>query len=58
MSVNNSTKQQSDPLKAISWILAYAVWMFIFLIPVIGIVVIVIYLLKNRSNRAGTGPQN
>jgi ABC-type Fe3+ transport system permease subunit len=51
MPVNNSAKQRSDPLKVISWILAYAVWIFIFLIPVIGIVVIVIYLLKNRSKR-------
>ena len=40
-------------LKLISWILAYAVWIFIFLIPVIGIIIILMYLMKNRSQQGG-----
>ena len=44
----NVVKQNPSILKAISWILAYAVWIFIFLIPVVGIVWIVIFLLKNQ----------
>ena len=40
-------------LKMISWILAYAVWIFIFLIPIIGIVIILMYLSKNRAQQGG-----
>lgn len=46
----NLAKQPSNILKIISWILAYAVWIFIFLIPIIGIVLIVIFLLKNKAS--------
>ena len=49
MPTKNSAKQNSNIFKIISWILAYAVWIFIFLIPIVGIVVIVIFLLKNQS---------
>jgi hypothetical protein len=45
----NLAKPQSNIFKTISWILAYAVWIFIFLIPVVGIVIIVMYLLKNQT---------
>ncbi len=45
----NSAKQPSTPLKIVTWILAYAIWIFIFLIPIIGIVIIIVFLLKNRS---------
>jgi hypothetical protein len=45
---NNLAKQHSNIFKTISWILAYAVWIFIFLIPIIGIVRIVMFLLKNQ----------
>ncbi len=41
-------------LKLISWILAYIVWIFIFLIPVIGIILIIMYLSKNRALPQGT----
>ncbi len=41
-------------LKLISWILAYMVWIFIFLIPVIGIILILMYLSKNRALPQGT----
>ncbi|MBN1691818.1 MAG: hypothetical protein JW901_12455 [Dehalococcoidia bacterium] len=40
-------------LKLISWILAYMVWIFIFLIPIIGIVMILMYLSKNRAQQGG-----
>jgi len=40
-------------LKLISWILAYAVWIFIFLIPIIGIALILMYLAKNKSQQGG-----
>jgi len=40
-------------LKLISWILAYMVWIFIFLIPIIGIVIILMYLSKNRAQQRG-----
>jgi len=40
-------------LKLISWVLAYTVWIFIFLIPLIGIIIIVMYLMKNRSQKGG-----
>jgi hypothetical protein len=49
----NLAKPQSNIFKTISWILAYAVWIFIFLIPVVGIVVIVMYLLKNQKKTRG-----
>ena len=45
---NNLAKQHSNIFKTISWILAYAVWIFIFLIPIAGIVLIVMFLLKNQ----------
>ena len=48
-----STVEKGHGLKLISWILAYAVWLFIFLIPVLGIVVIIIFLLKNQR-KSGT----
>ncbi len=41
-------------LKLISWILAYMVWIFIFLIPIIGIILILMYLSKNRALPQGT----
>jgi hypothetical protein len=41
-------------LKLISWILAYMVWIFIFLIPVIGIILILMYMSKNRALPQGT----
>jgi hypothetical protein len=46
--IRNSAKQHSNILKTITWIMAYAVWIFIFLIPIIGIILIVMYLLKNQ----------
>jgi len=48
-------KQHSNILKIISWILAYAVWIFIFLIPIVGIVLIVIFLLKNQRKSDANG---
>lgn len=42
-------KQHPSGLKVLTWITAYAAWIFIFLIPVIGIILIIIYLLKNRQ---------
>lgn len=51
----NSAKQPSNIFKIISWILAYAVWIFIFLIPIIGIVLIVIFLLKNKARTDAKG---
>jgi len=47
------TAQKDSGLKTVSWILAYAVWLFIFLLPVIGLVIIVVYLLKNRIEQSG-----
>ncbi|MFA5400874.1 MAG: hypothetical protein WC169_01275 [Dehalococcoidia bacterium] len=47
------TSEKGRGLKLISWILAYAVWIFIFLIPIIGIVIILIYLSKNRAQQRG-----
>jgi len=42
-------KQRPNTLKIITWISAYAAWILIFLIPVIGIVIIVVYLLKSKQ---------
>jgi len=50
--------EKGHGLKLISWILAYAVWTFIFLIPVIGIVLVVMFLLKNRSTTARSNNTN
>ena len=50
-----SAKQPANIFKIISWILAYAVWIFIFLIPIIGIVLIVIFLLKNKARADSKG---
>ncbi|MDD5648117.1 MAG: hypothetical protein PHY03_04210 [Dehalococcoidia bacterium] len=47
------TGEKVRGLKLISWILAYAVWIFIFLIPVIGIVLILMYLSRNRAQQGG-----
>ena len=47
------TGEKGGGLKLITWTLAYAVWIFIFLIPVIGIIIIITYLLKNRSQQGG-----
>lgn len=47
------TGEKASGLKLISWILAYAVWIFIFLIPIIGIIIIIIYLMKNRAQQGG-----
>ena len=47
------TGEKGRVLKLISWILAYAVWIFIFLVPIIGIVLILMYLSKNKSQRGG-----
>jgi hypothetical protein len=44
----NLARQHSNIFKTISWILAYAVWIFIFLIPIAGIVLNVMFLLKNQ----------
>jgi len=54
----NMAKQNHSTLKIISWILAYAVWIFIFLIPVVGIILIVMFLLKNqlKSDAKKAGP--
>jgi hypothetical protein len=41
-------KQEPNTLKIITWISAYAAWILIFLIPVIGIILIILYLLKSR----------
>jgi hypothetical protein len=46
---NHLKKQRPNTLKMITWISAYAVWIFIFLIPIIGIILIVLYLLKSRQ---------
>jgi hypothetical protein len=46
--------EKGHGLKLISWILAYAVWIFIFLIPIIGIVLILMYLSKNRAQQRST----
>ena len=51
----NLAKQPLNILKIISWILAYTVWIFIFLIPIIGIVLIVIFLLKNKAGTDSKG---
>ncbi len=48
-----NTAEKGRGLKLVSWILAYAVWIFIFLIPVIGIAVILMYLSKNKSRQGG-----
>jgi hypothetical protein len=42
-------KQTPGILKVTTWILAYAAWIFIFLIPIIGIILIAMYLLKNKK---------
>lgn len=47
------TGEKSGGLKMVTWTLAYAVWIFIFLIPIIGIIIIITYLLKNRSQQGG-----
>lgn len=47
------TAEKGRGLKLISWILAYTVWIFIFLIPIIGIVIILMYLSKNRAQQRG-----
>jgi len=47
------TGEKLRGLKLISWILAYAVWIFIFLIPIIGIIIILTYLMKNRAQQGG-----
>jgi len=47
------TGEKGRVLKLISWVLAYAVWIFIFLVPIIGIVLILMYLSKNKSQRGG-----
>lgn len=52
ISTQNSEKQHPGGLKIITWIMAYAVWIFIFLIPIIGIVLIVMFLLKNNKPQA------
>jgi|GEM_PF-958572 len=46
--------EKGHVLKLISWVLAYAVWIFIFLIPIIGIVLILMYLSRNRAQQGGT----
>lgn len=48
-----NTAEKGRGLKLITWTLAYTVWIFIFLIPVIGIIIILMYLLKNRSQQGG-----
>jgi hypothetical protein len=48
------TGAKGGGLKLVTWMLAYAVWIFIFLIPIIGIIIIITYLLKNRSQQGGT----
>ena len=48
------TGEKGRVLKLISWILAYAVWIFIFLVPIIGIILILMYLSKNRAQQGGT----
>jgi hypothetical protein len=45
--------EKGSGLKLVTWMLAYAVWIFIFLIPVIGIIIIMTYLMKNRSQQGG-----
>ena len=47
------TGEKGRVLKLISWVLAYAVWIFIFLVPIIGIVLILMHLSKNKSQRGG-----
>ena len=49
-----NTAEKGSGLKLITWTLAYTVWIFIFLIPVIGIIIIAMYLLKNRSQQGGS----
>ena len=50
VSNKNFEKQRPNTLKIITWISAYAVWIFIFLIPIIGIIIIIMYLLRNKQN--------